>query len=66
LIASLPEPANEIVMTTMNSPRAHTATSMQALESEKLRSDMKDVLLGAGRLWEGLRGRALGGATQHE
>jgi hypothetical protein len=38
----------------MDALSAHTAMSKQALESEQLRDDMKDVLLGAGKLWEGL------------
>ena len=40
---------------------AHSAMSKQALESEQLRDDMKDVLLGAGQLWERLREKGLGG-----
>jgi hypothetical protein len=39
---------------------AHTVMSQQALESEKLRVRMKDLLLGAGKLWEGLREKARG------
>ena len=46
----------------MDALTAHTAMSKQALESEKLRADMKDVLLGAGKLWEGLREKASGAA----
>ncbi len=42
----------------MDALTAHTAMSKQALESEKLRSDMKDVLLGVGKLWESLREKA--------
>lgn len=34
----------------------------QALESEKLRSDMKDLLFGAGKRWEGLRAKSAGSA----
>jgi type I restriction enzyme R subunit len=45
---------------------AHTAMSKQALESAALRADLKAVLLGAGKLWEGLRHRAGGhGAPAH-
>ena len=54
--------ANEIMNAVMDALTAHSAMSMQALESEQLRNDMKDVLLGAGQLWEGLREKGLGGA----
>jgi type I restriction enzyme R subunit len=45
----------------MDALTAHSAMSKQALDSEQLRDDMKDVLLGAGQLWEGLREKGLGG-----
>ena len=44
----------------MGAPWANGTLSKQALNSEQLRADMKDVLLGAGKLWEGLRERGLG------
>jgi type I restriction enzyme R subunit len=53
--ANSPDLAKEIIVAVMDALTAHTAMSKQALESEKLRADMKDVLLGAGRLWEDLR-----------
>jgi hypothetical protein len=56
--AASPDLANEIMNAVMDALTAHTAMSKQALESEKLRADMKDVLLGAERRWEGLRERA--------
>lgn len=56
--ANSPDLASEIMGAVMDALAAHTEMSKQALESEELRSDMKDVLLGAGRLWEGLRERA--------
>ena len=59
--ANSPDLAKEIIGAVMDALSAHTAMSKQALESEKLRSDMKDVLLGAGKLWEGLRERVAGG-----
>jgi type I restriction enzyme R subunit len=55
--ANSPDLTNELINAVMDALTAHSAMSKQALESEKLRNDMKDVLLGAGRLWEGLRGR---------
>ena len=54
---------SEIVVAVMDSMTAHTAMSKQALESDKLRSDMKDVLLGVGRPWEGLREKSMGGGN---
>ena len=41
---------------------AHSAMSKQALDSPALRADLKAVLLGAGRLWEGLRAKAGAGS----
>jgi type I restriction enzyme R subunit len=61
--ANSPDLASEIVSAVMGALDAHTAMSKQALESAKLRADLKDVLLGEARLWEGLRERAGGGTT---
>lgn len=61
--AASPDLANEILGAVMDALTAHTAMSKQALESEQLRADMKDVLLGAGKLWEGLRERAAFGGS---
>lgn len=58
--AASPDLASEILSAVMDALNAHTSMSKQALESEKLRDDMKDVLLGAGKLWEGLREKAVG------
>ena len=58
--AASPDLANEIMNAVMDALSAHSAMSKQALESEQLRSDMKDVLLGAGKLWEGLREKGAG------
>ena len=52
--------ANEIMNAVMDALTAHTAMSKQALESERLREDIKDVLLGAGKLWEELRAKSAG------
>jgi type I restriction enzyme R subunit len=57
--ADSPDLAKEIMNAVMGALSAHSAMSKQALESEKLRSDMKEVLLGAGKLWEGLRKKAI-------
>lgn len=58
--ANSPDLANEIMGAVMESLTARTAMSKQALNSPKLRADVKDVLLGVGRLWEGLRERSMG------
>jgi type I restriction enzyme R subunit len=58
--ANSPDLAKEILGAVMDELSAHGAMSKQALESDELRADMKDVLLGAGRLYEGLRAKALG------
>jgi type I restriction enzyme R subunit len=55
--ANSPDLTHELINAVMDALTAHSAMSKQALESEKLRNDMKDVLLGVGRLWEGLRER---------
>ena len=61
-LAAFPDLMNEILGAVMDALTAHSAMSKQALESESLRADMKDVLLGVGKLWEGLREKA-GGAV---
>ena len=60
--ANSPDLANEIMNAVMDALTAHTVMSKQALASDQLRSDMKDVLLGAGKLWEGLRAKSTGSA----
>ena len=60
--ANSPDLANEIMNAVMDALTAHTAMSKQALASGELRADMKDVLLGAGKLWEGLRAKSVGAA----
>ncbi len=57
--ANSPDLTSELINAVMDALTAHTAMSKQALESEKLREDMKGVLLGVGRLWEGLRERGV-------
>jgi type I restriction enzyme R subunit len=56
--ANSPDLASEIVSAVMGALDAHSAMSKQALESPKLRNDLRDVLLSEGKLWEGLRERA--------
>ena len=42
----------------MDALAAHTTMSKQALESERVRDGLKDVLLGPAQLYEALRERA--------
>ena len=60
--ANSPDLTKEIMGAVMDALTAHTAMSKQALESAQLRADMKDVLLGAGKLWEGLRAKSASAA----
>lgn len=52
-----PDLANEIMNAVMDALAAHSSMSKQALASAKVRDGLKDVLLGPGQLWEGLRER---------
>jgi type I restriction enzyme R subunit len=52
-----PDLANGILNAIMNALAAHSTMSKQALESEKVRSGLKDVLLGPAQLYEALRAR---------
>jgi len=61
--ANSPDLAKEIMGAVIDALSAHTVMSKQALTSSQLRADIKDVLLGAGKLWEGLRDKAAGTAV---
>jgi type I restriction enzyme R subunit len=50
-----PDLATEIMNAVMDALSAHTTMSKQALDSEKVRSGLKDVLLGPAKLYESLR-----------
>lgn len=56
--ANSPDLQNEITNAIIVALDAHTAMSAQALNSEKVRSGLKDVLLNYAGLWEKLRERA--------
>lgn len=58
-----PDIDRELVDAIMDAHEAHSTMSKQALDSAALRADLKAVLLGAGRLWEGLRAKAAGAAA---
>jgi type I restriction enzyme R subunit len=50
-----PDFANEMMNAIMDALAAHTTMSKQALDSEKVRSGLKDILLGPAQLYESLR-----------
>ncbi len=50
-----PDLAAEIMNAIMDALQAHTAMSKQALDSEKVRGGLKDILLGPGQLYEMLK-----------
>jgi len=56
--ANSPDLKNELVNAIIEALEAHTAMSTQALDSEAVRSGIKDVLLGPARLYESLREQA--------
>lgn len=56
--ANSPDLANGILNAIMDALSANTAMSKQALDSEKVRSGLKDVLLGPAELYEALRSKA--------
>jgi type I restriction enzyme R subunit len=56
--ANSPDLKNEIMNAIMDAFAAHSTMSKQALDSEKVRDGLKDILLGPAQLYEGLRGRS--------
>jgi type I restriction enzyme R subunit len=55
--ANSPDLSRAILDAIMDAFEAHSAMSKQALDSQRVRDGIKDILLGPGRLWEGLRRR---------
>ncbi len=53
--AASPTLANEILNAIMDALSAHETMSSQALNSQKVRDGLKDILLGPGQLYEALR-----------
>lgn len=53
--ANSPDLDNEVLNAIMDVFAAHTSMSKQALNSEKVRHGLKDILLGPGQLYEALR-----------
>ena len=55
--ANSPTLSKEIMSAVMGALEAHTAMSTQAINSEKVREGLKDVLLGPAQLYEALRAK---------
>ena len=55
--ANSPDLNSELMNAIMDAFAAHSAMSKQALDSEKVRSGLKDILLGPAGLYEALRGQ---------
>jgi type I restriction enzyme R subunit len=53
--AASPTLSTELMNAIMDALAAHTAMSKQALQSERVREGLKDVLLGPAQLYEALR-----------
>lgn len=55
--ANSPDLKNEIMNAIMDAFAAHSTMSKQALDSERVRNGLRDILLGPAQLYEALRGR---------
>jgi type I restriction enzyme R subunit len=53
-----PDLSNELMNAIIDAFEAHSAMSKQALDSEKVRSGLREILLGPARLYEALRERS--------
>jgi type I restriction enzyme R subunit len=56
--ANSPDLKDALLHAIMDALEAHSTMSTQALNSERVRNGLRDVLLGPGQLYEGLRARA--------
>ena len=56
--ANSPDLSNELLNAIMDALAAHNTMSKQALESERVRSGLREILLGPAQLYEALRSRA--------
>ncbi len=59
-----PDLAIALTQAIMDALEAHTAMSQQALNSQRIRDGLKDILLGPGQLYEALRAKRLGGSGE--
>jgi type I restriction enzyme, R subunit len=62
--ANSPDLANGILNAIMDAFAAHSTMSKQALDSERVRGGIKDVLLGPAQLYEALRAKREGVSPQ--
>ncbi|RYF59396.1 MAG: type I restriction endonuclease subunit R, partial [Comamonadaceae bacterium] len=62
--ASSPDLATELMSAIMDAFAANTTMSTQALDSERVRNGLKDILLGPAQLYEALRSRGQFGASR--
>ncbi|MFC5300890.1 type I restriction endonuclease subunit R [Azospira restricta] len=60
--ANSPDLSNELMNAILDAFAAHTTMSKQAIDSEKVRNGLKDILLGPAQLYEALKGRGEGRA----
>jgi type I restriction enzyme, R subunit len=56
--ANSPDLSNELMNAIMDALAAHHLMSKQALESEKVRNGLREILLGPAQLYEALRERS--------
>ena len=63
--ANSPDLASGILNAIMDALSAHSTMSKQALESEKVRNGMKDILLGPAQLYESLRAKVESASDMH-
>ncbi len=64
--ASSPDLAQEILNALMDAFAANSSLSKQALDSERVRVGLKEVLLGPGRLYEALQEKNSGSSIERE
>jgi type I restriction enzyme R subunit len=61
--ANSPDLKDALMHAIMDALEAHSTMSTQALESERVRAGLKDILLGPAQLYEALRARSQGGSA---
>jgi type I restriction enzyme, R subunit len=59
--ANSPDLNSELMNAIIDAFAAHTTMSTQALDSQRVRDGLKDILLGPARFYEALRGRGAAG-----
>ncbi len=59
-ITDSPTRSSELLKASIDAYTVHTTMSKQALDSEKVREGLKNILLGPAELYEALRAKATG------